>query len=793
MSLPRTYRSKLLAATLLGLALIGPALAQDAPPEDDAGPTASFVFRNVKVEHVLSALSELYGVQFAAGGPVDHSITLISEERIDLDRALTLLDSALAPYGKGVTREGRIVRVAPRGLLTAKVELIRLNKSDPEQVAAIVNQIFETRDLLTLISAENRTLVEQLLPAISDNRGQMLIGQLKVVAIPYPHLKAVVVRAPETVMPIIRNFIETELDQELPKPPKPEPKPQPKPEPKPEPPPEVERSYRLRYISVDDFSREARRLIGLNLTTIPRINMMLFKTRKYEEFDQLEDLIALLDIPETAELEVIYVKLNNKTADEVRRTLEQLYRYTLSKPYQPEAYDRLAAAAAGAAEQVLQENPAPPEVREQFADEAAEEVIRRGLEQQALGEGPLEGFVQRDLGIPIGEVTLVTDTANNALLIRTHPRNVQTILGVIEQIDRPSGQVMINVFIAEVTLDDTLELGVDFIYTGQAGGGNSSFTLQQDFEVADNSFGLSYAFISDNIEAFIRALQTTSRFDLISRPQILPLDNTPALIEFGQRVPLIQTSQINANGAVNQTVRYETVSTRLQVTPQINEAGFVQMKIEQDIDDVSANTFAISENLAPRILITRKARTRVQVRDGQTICLGGFIGDSVDETESKVPLLGDIPLIGNAFKSTKRNRVKSELLIFITPYILRTPDELLAMTNERRMRAIVLSRPGRDLTEMQVQFEPEASPYRRPITRKTYTVVPQEPTPEPTPVPAPVVVPATQPATAPAQTAPAEPAPADEPDEDEPAEEDADEEPNDEEPNDDEADEDDPE
>jgi general secretion pathway protein D len=415
-----------------------------------------------------------------------------------------------------------------------------------------------------------------------------------------------------------------------------------------------------------------------------RLNALILKTNKYEQFEQMEEVIELLDVPDSVETETYHVTLNNATAKQVRSTLVSLFQQTRELPFTAEGLSEL--------------------TEEQQAEAAA------AMEAAGVPQELADAFVTGGLTVPYGEVQVIADEANNALLIRTHPRNFEGILQLIRQLDQARGQVMIKVFIGEVTLDDTTETGVNFLY--QDVDGDRTQESELDFNVQATATGLSYTFISDNIDAFIRALQASTRVDVVSRPQVLTLDNTPAQIEFGKRVPLLQTTQITSEGTVNSTVRYEDVVTRLDVTPHLNAAGFIRMDIVQTIDDVSADTFAITEQLAPRILTTRKARTQVQVRDGQTVCLGGFIGDTIDETEQKVPLLGDIPLIGRAFSSVKKTRVKTELLIFITPYILETPEDLLSMTNQVRTRMTTAPLRDRPAEELYYQNAPEKNPHR---------------------------------------------------------------------------------
>jgi len=680
----RPVRKCLLGGVLLltaGLLAPSAAPAQTAPAAK-----ASFNFKNAQSDVLLEALGQLFGVQFVTETPLDRRLTVASAGKVDVEQMVALLDAALRSQGATARQEGKLIRIVPVSLAAARVKMIVLKHSDPKEVAQIVGEIFRTPDLLRETTAQNAELVRKLLAEMEKAGRDMLTGRLRVTAVPYPRLKAVILRAPDVVLPTIERFILTELDK--PGPPKPQPKPKPKPKPKPPPPPIKEKIYRPSYVQADYIAGVARRIDGISAFAESRINALILRTNKYEEFDKLEKLIKLLDVPESVRQETTHITLNNAKAEEVRDILNQLFRRTLRLPFTEAGLEALDA-----------------EQRQQRIQEATTLLTAAGVNQEVASE-----FVQTNLGVPFGEVQIITDAGNNALLVRTSPRNLPVILKVIEQLDRPQRQVMINVFIAEVKLDDTLEWGLDFTYQDHSA--PRYHTAAMDFNVDLDRTGLTYSFISNNINAFLRALQATTRLDILSRPNVLTLDNHEAIVEFGKRVPLLRTTTITAEGATNSSVQYESVSTVLRVKPHINAAGFVRMDIVQEINDVSPDTFAITEKLAPRILITRRAVTNVQVRDGQTVCLGGFIGDTIDETEEKVPLLGDIPVVGMAFKKIKRTRVKSELLIFLTPYILDTPQELLEMTNAKR-RQTMTSREGDRLPEELLQRPvPRPSPYR---------------------------------------------------------------------------------
>ncbi|KPK80631.1 MAG: hypothetical protein AMJ81_11700 [Phycisphaerae bacterium SM23_33] len=691
------------------LALLAAAAgAQTTQPADK---TASFNFKNAPPKVVLSALEELFDVQFVTETPVTQRLSLASVGEVSADGMVALLDAALRPQGAAARREGRVIRIVPVSLAAARVEMVELKHADPAEVARIVTEIFQTRDLLTTATAQNVELIRKLVEQLKEQGGPLLAGQLRVTAVPYPRLKAIILRAPEAVLPTIKQFIVSELD----KPPPPKPAPPKPPAPKP-PPPIREEIYRPKFVAASYLAAAAQRLYGVSAQVEDRINAVILRTSNYSQFEQMEKLIKLLDVPDAVQEETFHLTLNNATADEVRRLLNQLYSTTLKLPFTPAGLEELT-----------------DQQRQERIAQATAVLTAAGVSEQTAAE-----FVRSNLGIPFGTVQIIADAANNALLLRTNPKNMPMILKVIQQLDQPRRQVMIKVFIAEVTLDDTMELGVDFAYQDTSASRTQRWAM--DFNVDLEHTGLTYSFISNNITAFLRALQATSRLDIIQRPQVLTLDNRRATILFGKKVPLLQTTSITAEGSVNSTVQYTTVATELHVTPHVNAAGFIRLDIFQSIDDVSSDTFAITEQLAPRILITRQAETNVQVRDGQTVCLGGFIGDTIDETEEKVPLLSDIPVIGEAFKKTKRTRVKSELLIFITPYIVETPQELLEMTNALREETAVRGRTDRASEELKPRAVPERNPYKAWGQMGRRYVIPRPP----------ATGPATQPATAPA-------------------------------------------
>lgn len=707
----------------IALALLVSLNADHANGESPSKTKASFNFRNTPAENVLEGLTESFRVQFVPEVPLNDTLTLSSGGPVGVNEMVTLLDLTLRRQGAAARLEGGVVRIVPVSLASARVEMIQLKHADPKEVARIVLDIFQTRDLLQDTNQQNSDLVKKLVGTLDKEELSLLSGKMRISAVPYPRMKAVVIKAPEAAIGTIKQFILTALDKPTPVKPKPSPRPQPTPK---APPAIKTRMFKVNYVTAQYAHDTARKLINIAPFVEKRTNSLILRTNNYAQFDQLAELLKMIDIPEALREQTYHITLNNAKASEVRNVLNQLFSRPLQMPYSEEALEEIS--------------------KKQGQGDV--DSVKGLLEKAGVDKELAEEFIRANMGVPLGVVHIVADTSNNALLIRTSPKNIDIILKVVERMDQPQTQVFIKVFIAEVTLDDTLEMGLDLVYNDT--GGSKTSTTKIDFDVRAQTTGLTYSLISNNFEAFFRLMQATTRLDIISTPHILTLDNRKGEIEFGKRVPLVQTTQVTDSGVTNSTVRYERVSTRLRVTPHVNAAGFIQLEIHQDIDDVSSDTFAITENLAPKILITRRAITNVQVRDGQTICLGGFIGDNIDEIEEKVPVLGDIPWVGNLFKKIKKTRVKNELLIFLTPYILRTPEELLAMTNEKRTETVVAQRPNR-APELVPSRVPERNPYSMTgRIRNSYRIPAQQgivpPTKQPTSQP--TTQPSTQPAKA---------------------------------------------
>ena len=292
------------------------------------------------------------------------------------------------------------------------------------------------------------------------------------------------------------------------------------------------------------------------------------------------------------------------------------------------------------------------------------------------------------------ELDIHADEATNSLVITAPPSLMRSLESVIRQLDIRRAQVLVDAIIAEVGENKARQLGIQWAVfdlsgnTAPVGGTNftnagSSLTqiAQGIIEQSVSGLGPGLLFGAGRFDkegvsfgAVLQALATDGDSNILSTPSLLTMDNEEAEIVVGQNVPFVTGSFTNtgaANSSVNpfQTIQRQDVGITLKIKPQINEGDAVVMQIEQEVSSIASDAQA-----SDIITNKRSIKTNVLAQDGQIVVLGGLIEDRVRQSEQKVPFLGDIPLLGNLFRSKSSNVDKANLMVFIHPKILRDPD-----------------------------------------------------------------------------------------------------------------------
>ncbi len=372
----------------------------------------------------------------------------------------------------------------------------------------------------------------------------------------------------------------------------------------------------------------------------------------------------------------------------------------------------------------------------------------------------------------IEEIAISSDPATNAVIVNASLQDYRTILSLLEKLDIPRAQVFIEAIIVEATMDAAAALGFDYQGGGDIGDGvglvraNLS-NLNDAFLNPASLAGLVLAATSDKVielpdgtevpanVALFQALDQTTDIDVLSAPTLLTLDNAEAQITVGQNVPFVtgRAADLASVENVFTTIERRDVGIKLRVKPQVTEGDVVVLEVDEEVSALVQNRLLdpVVEVVGPTTTI-RSAQTTVSVRDGHTVVIGGLISNSMQKSVSKIPLLGDIPGVGRLFRNEQDSDQKVNLIVFLTPHIVRDSDDLDAITLGRREHFRVRmaegdddaprSLPG-DLPATQPAIAP-ASPPAAPAAARIapYSAIPtqaaiQAPAPAPPAPPAP--------------------------------------------------------
>jgi len=340
----------------------------------------------------------------------------------------------------------------------------------------------------------------------------------------------------------------------------------------------------------------------------------------------------------------------------------------------------------------------------------------------------------------IGQARVTSDAETRSIIVVADEATAAHIQDMVKQLDRPTPQVLIKCVFLEATYTKDLNIGVDGTYqtkisgsgisaintpAGQNNTASTAFNLAREFGATAGTGGL-YHLLGQDLEVTISALAKAGKTEILSRPSVLARNNQQATINIGQRVPLISGVTYDNFGNQRNAITYQDVGIILQVTPFITSDGMVEMIVAPEVSSVSDSSVSFATGngtnnaggASAPIINTRRADTVVVVPDGQSVVIGGLMQSQKINSESKVPFLGDIPLLGMLFKHKVTNNGKTELLIFLTPHIVKDPRDLAALTAAEKANH---------------QLTPKA--FSEPELERYLKTVPAAPTPAPVPPP----------------------------------------------------------
>jgi general secretion pathway protein D len=588
-------------------------------PTGQAKKTISMDFDQVDIKVFIKFISELTGKNFVVDDKVRGKITILSPSKISVEEAYKVFESVLEVHGFTTVPAGKVTKIVPS--VEARQKSVELRKTPfyvPRPDDRIITQIVP----LTHANAQE---VRKLLAPMVSKQG---------VVIAYTPTDILIITDFQTNIQRLLSIVE-EIDVEF---------------------QEANISVMpLDYASAENLAETVSRLLEskarqvkgrrtgppLKILSYERINMLIVLADR-QNTQMVKALVKTLDQPTpkgAGNIQVVY--LANAQAEELAKVLSGLPTKAQPKGKQP-----------------------------------------------ALST----------------DVKIVADKATNSLVITARPEEFQVIEPIIQKLDIPRKQVYLEAVIMEVLSSRTISLGVNWSVAGETnlpltsrdgvafGGSNpegsptlvdpttGALAIPSGLTAGVVAFPITIGGITfSNLAALVNLAQTDNDFNIISTPQLMTLDNEEASVVVAENIPFstrVDQGTDTTSRAI-QSLEYRDVGTTLKVTPQINEKRFVKLKIYEEISRVVSETTQVSLTEVVLAPTTRKrtAETNVQVRDGQTVVIAGLIGDETDMSMSKVPCLGDIPVLGWLFRSESTKTRRTNLLIFLTAYIVATPEE----------------------------------------------------------------------------------------------------------------------
>jgi len=407
--------------------------------------------------------------------------------------------------------------------------------------------------------------------------------------------------------------------------------------------------------SYDQSERADMKLIAIN-----RLHMLLAVSQNLKLFEKIEEFIKRLDIPSDMTQPKLYVyAVKNGKADELSDLLNQIFSKTGGSDKK-----------IGGDTSETAEKTKPKASSNPFAMKPVKSKGNKKGATYEAGEGRGSGTLGE-------EIKVTADTIRNALIIEAVPSDYRIVENILNRLDVLPRQVLIEVVIAEITLDDSTELGVEWSYV--KGPGNLSTSL---LNASMGSTGLQYLIgQTDRWTHALSTLATENKVNILSSPSVLASDNKEANINVSTEVPVVSSTYASTEtNLVETNVQYRNTGVILTVTPHINENGLVSMEISQEVSKQSKYVNAGGEDYLS--FSQRTVDTTLTVKHNQTIVLGGLIEENKTDGRTGVPILNRIPILGFLFGKKSASIEKKELIILITPRVITSLEDVNAVTEE---------------------------------------------------------------------------------------------------------------
>ncbi len=719
------------AVLLCTLLLVAPrqGLAQDAasspPTENDntegcvpVSDTAliEFNFEGADIREVIQGLAAGLCIHYSIDPRVQGTVTIRTASKLSGQDLFPLFHQILRTNGIAAVKAGEVYHIAPVGEAKTRVPL--LTQRAERRVAAAQDEfVIELVKVEYLAAGEMAEIIQPFVSPGGD-----------VVAYPRGNLVILTDLASnvERLKELVAAF-DTDTFREL-----------------------HAQVYRIEHAGVDDIGKELASVLqpygvtaqsaeerGVYIIPLPRLNSLVVIGFNNEIFSQVETWIKLLDVPPEkggGRTVHVYAVENSKSAD-LADVLGDLYGGGGGRSSRSSRSSRRGEERGTRGEGSNRESGSARSSSGSGLGSGGSLGGRgrsgRGGSGSSRRSGTQNILIEPKEGEPSifkEAVRIVADEGSNSLIVLATPRDYEKIRGVLVKLDMVPRQVLIEAIIAEVTLDDDLQFGIEWALAsgalssggstdaagGATGRGNVFPLPNAALTGAKRAAGLGstglVSFITDRDKFFaiLTAASTKSNVNILATPHVLAVDNREATILIGEEIPILTSTQQSTLALSNivSSIQYRDTGTILTILPQVNSAGLVNMEIKQEVSNVGVTSFGDTNTPS---FTSRVAETTVVVRDRESILIGGIIDERVERTRSGVPFLMDVPVLGRLFRMEQDKRERTELVILITPYVIRDRNEAQWMTQEFTSRIQKLKKMIDSARQPSLNTSPSAS------------------------------------------------------------------------------------
>ncbi|MEE9613424.1 MAG: type II secretion system secretin GspD [Thermodesulfobacteriota bacterium] len=612
------------------------AIAQPGPPPGPPGGTAGEVwstdiqdvvlnFDNADIYEVITSIGDILDIDYIIAPGVSGKVNIRTRGEVSREDLLEIFEAILKVSGAVMTREGDLYHIGPMAGVPHKLLMPRPDR-EGEITVPRDDIIFQIVRLNHVPVAEITNVIRPFVAPAA-------------VLIPYERMNTFFLvdfaGNVERILKLVELFDVSMFKRVNIK------------------------LYQINEANVEDVSKELEGLfsavnvstkstkgVGINFIPIVRLNSLLVITSLPEALPEVDRWVRQLDHEGTEEKINTYIyHVKNGIAEELTEIMVSVF---------SEGDDSKKTSAKAA------KTPAPKQ--------ASAAPPRAGQ--------PLPGFT-------VGKVEFVPYATTNTIIIKSTARDYKLIKRIMMELDIIPRQVLIEVFVAEVTLSDSTKFGIEFaLRGGETSAGEVKRMVGTSFGLPAAGTlggGLTASLLTGDLTAVLNAIATENDVNILAAPRILARDGKEASIDIGEEVPLVATRTLVEDNRTEVSIERRDTGTILKVTPHINTTGLVTLDISLELSNAIAKSLEGQEDIS---VFQRRAVTSMVVQDGETVIIGGLINEQDDMDVKKVPILGDIFLIKHLFRSWTRSSKKTELLLLITPRVMRNTMDAHDITRE---------------------------------------------------------------------------------------------------------------